>query len=239
MCPLYSPGTQRWQVANESSLLISMPNVTAFNGWSMTSRMEAGSEPADPIRFDFSIAILNLEHSAYGLSDCLIGNSWRTVKEVAMLSPADQRVAIVQELRQRLSVDASSLNDEDLLRQCIPAERVHPQDWHVISASGCHWGVHYPRCFPRPDTVFEYFSLERGFTHLFDLRPPWYLVLSIINANYPLIAFSTLCALMGFLGFMSTARIMFSLCFLIPGTSHYLLRNFPRHYYICTHSLVC
>ena len=60
-----------------------------------------------------------------------------------MLSPTDQRVAIVQELRQRLSVDASSLNDEDLLRQCIPAERVHPQDWHVISVSGCHWVVHY------------------------------------------------------------------------------------------------
>jgi len=139
-----------------------------------------------------------------------------------MLSPADQRAAIVEELRQRLSVDASSLNDGDLLRQCIPAERVHPQDWHVISASGCQWGVHYPQCFPRPDTVFEYFSLERGFTHLFDLRPPWYLVLSIVNANYPLIAFTPLCALTGFLGFMWTARIMFSLCFLIPGTSHYL-----------------
>lgn len=221
MCQLYSPGTHR-QVANESSLLISMPNVTAFNGWSMTSSMETGSEPDDPVRFDFSIAILNIEHSAYGLSDCLIGNSWRTVKQVAMLSPADQRAAIVEELRQRLSVDASSLNDGDLLRQCIPAERVHPQDWHVISASGCQWGVHYPQCFPRPDTVFEYFSLGRGFTHIFDLRPPWYLVLSIVNANYPLIAFTPLCALMGFLGFMWTARIMFSLCFLIPGTSHYL-----------------
>jgi hypothetical protein len=73
--------------------MLTNAQVTAFNGWSMTSSTDAGSEGSDPLRFDLSIARLNPGNpripvtgegavaataAAYRLSDCLLANNaWR------------------------------------------------------------------------------------------------------------------------------------------------------------------
>ena len=51
----------RTQVVDRTSLFISMPHMRAFTGWGMTSSSTPGSESFDPVRFDLSIASLNLK----------------------------------------------------------------------------------------------------------------------------------------------------------------------------------
>ena len=92
MCDIEGVGTKM----DADALFISTPSFIQFNGWSMTSSLDAGSEPLDPVRFELSVAVL--KESDYTLSQCLVGNSWRTPHQVAMMSHGDQRAAVVDEL---------------------------------------------------------------------------------------------------------------------------------------------
>ena len=66
-----------------ASLLMTLSQLTKINGWSMTSSLAAGSEPSDPVRF--TLAYAKILASSYNLSDCLLGNKWRTSDQVMAL----------------------------------------------------------------------------------------------------------------------------------------------------------
>ena len=66
-----------------TTLLMTLSKSTKINGWSMTSSLAAGSESSDPVRFVLSSAKIVV--SSYSLADCLLGNEWRTIEEVATL----------------------------------------------------------------------------------------------------------------------------------------------------------
>jgi len=68
---------------HNASLLMTLSQSTKINGWSMTSSLEAGSEPLDPVRFVLSYS--KIDDSSYSLADCLLGNEWRTAEQVVAL----------------------------------------------------------------------------------------------------------------------------------------------------------
>ena len=87
----------------------------------------------------------------------------------------------------------------------------------MVSGSQCHWGINELRCLPRPNRVFEYWSLERGFTHSFDLRAPWHVYQGVVGVYLPIIVGCISTAALAFWGQLTAARTMLSLCFLVPG----------------------
>ena len=213
--------------ASGTSLLMTLPKSTILDGWSMTSSLEAGSEPSDPVRFDLSIAAFATT-KGYSLFDCLLGNSWSTAEQIQTMSAADQRGKVIAELSKvpgSLCAEADNdaisrchlLEEDDLVRHCVPAQRVHEDDWVVVSASQCRFEPNGVNCLPRPGSVFTYYSQERGFTHTFDLRPPWFVELGVVHTSLPVVVGCPLTALFGFLGYLWPARLGLAVIMFTPG----------------------
>ena len=211
--------------SSSASVFIALPKSTTIDGWSMTSPLEAGSEPSDPVRFDFSVAALA---GTYSLSDCLLGNSWSTAEEMRAMSAGDQRDRVIAELSKvpgglcaEVDSDGISrceqLGQDDLVRNCVPAHKVREDDWVVVSASKCRYEPNGVNCLPRPSSYFEYLSLERGFTHTFDLRPPWFVKLGVVHTSLPVVVGCPLTALLGFRGYLWPARIGLAFIMFTPG----------------------
>ena len=201
----------------DDSLLLTLPQYVEMDGWSMSSALEQGSENRDPVRFELSHA--QIDPSRYSFADCLRGNQWQSDAQIAAMSDESRRGAVVEELvKQHGNWCASSgplrtcdeLDDAELLRMCLPAAGVVEADWRMISASACRWGVYEIHCLPQPDQKFEYVSLSRGVTHVFNLSPPWFIVLGVV-ATYPLIfGFLILSALFGCLATLQSLNFGFA-----------------------------
>ena len=104
-----------------------------------------------------------------------------------------------------------------LLHSCLPARLIREEHWHMVSASKCRWGINTATCFPRPDEVFRYFSLERGATHVFDLRPPWFIVLGVNLIYLPLVGLLMCCSVAAFRGHMRASVLFVASSCLLPG----------------------
>jgi len=115
------------------------------------------------------------------------------------------------------SARCDALSHDDLLLLCIPARSVHEEDWIVVSASKCRPSVNDIACIPRLHAKFQYYSLERGSTHIFDLRPPWFLIAGVTSATLLITVCCTLCAMLAFCGYLFPALVSFGLIFLLPG----------------------
>ena len=209
----------------DTSLLITLPHFQKLNGWTLTSSTQDASEPADPVRFTLEYAKIetsSVDQGVYTLAQCLF--------DADALSADEQRSAVVEELVKRpgswcatRDVDqCEALSDAELLRLCLPAQLIRQEDWRVISASKCRWGVNQITCLPRSNQVFTYFSLERGFTHTFDLRPPWYIFLSVLWSYIPPIIFCIACPILATLGHFEAARACIGLASLLPGILEFI-----------------
>ncbi len=224
MCEITSKGLS-FNISG-TSLFLSVPSVTTMTGWSMTSSHEAGSEHLDPVRFELSIATISKGRS---LSDCMLGNSWSTAEQIQTMSAEVQRTRIVSELSKvpgslcaevEDETDVSrcrQLGDDDLVLHCLPAHSVREDEWVVVSASQCRVDASSVDCKPRPSSKFAYFSLQRGFTHSWDLRPPWYLVLGVVHSFIPMVFASFLASFSSFLGYLWPTRIAAGALMFIPG----------------------
>jgi ppGpp synthetase/RelA/SpoT-type nucleotidyltranferase len=208
---------------NESSIIVTLPQLTEFNGWAMTTSHFAGSEGSDPVRFDFSYA--EIDTTKHTFEECLKASAWRTQAEVQGQSPAERRAEVVEELVAQHGAwcmagnlkRCEDLSDAELLRLCIPAPSILEEEWRMVSASACRWASSSIACIPRPSELFDYRTLERGATHAFDLRPPWYVITGVVVIYLPIMVSALLCVLLGYMGNLVWTRVTFGLCFLIPG----------------------
>ena len=209
---------------SDNSVFISLAKPTVLAGWSMTSALEAASQGADPVRFDLSFA----DTKRYSLSDCLLENTWSTAEQIQTMSAADQRSRVISELSKvpgdlcaEEDIHAVSrcqeLGDDDLVRHCIPAHSLREDDWVAVSASQCRFEPNGVDCLPRPGSIFTYVSTERGFTHTFDLRPPWFVELGVVHTSLPVVVGCPVTALFGFLGYEWPARIGLVSIMFTPG----------------------
>jgi len=142
-------------------------------------------------------------------------------------SADDKRAAVIEELMKvprSWCPDSSSrceaLSNNDLLRLCIPARSVREEDWLVVSASKCRPSVNDIVCIPRlgQNAKFEYYSLDRRSTHIFDLRPTWFTFVGVSAANLCISIFCMITAALAVLGKLNQAGVAFGLIQLVPGT---------------------
>lgn len=88
----------------------------------------------------------------------------------------------------------------------------------MVSASKCHWGFgQLVECLPRPGAVFEYASVERGFTHTFDLRIPHPFFVGLVLTYLPNIVGASLAGLTAFCGYLRAAQFWMAVVFGVAG----------------------
>jgi len=147
-----------------------------------------------------------------------------TNKDFSYRSADDQRAAVVEELTKvprSWCPDSGSrcnaLSNAELLHLCIPARSVREEDWFVVSASKCRPTVNHFTCIPRLNAKFEYYSLERGATHIFDLRPTWFMFVGVCVTSLCISIFCIVSAILAFFGYLWPALVSFGLMMLVPG----------------------
>lgn len=139
---------------NATTLFCTYPEHVPMNGYVLETSQVVGSQPLDPSRFLLHVAAPRPDKSKT-LADCLLSNEWSGPDAIAGKRQDELRKAVVAGLTARYGdwCDGGScdlLSDEQLISACMPAHFVPVDEWKLVSASGCRWGLSVLQCLPKP-----------------------------------------------------------------------------------------
>jgi len=163
---------------NKTTRFVSFPRPRLGNGWAITTLDEAGTAPADPVRFLIHVSPGVRKDKIEGKSpaDCLVASGWSQFR-VAQLGPLEVREQVVKIVKSTgkgwCDNDlCSTTSDAELLQMCLPPSHLDEDDWTLEGASSSRY---LPTLFdvvvfrPLPNTKFEGHPLLRSGAVVHDL----------------------------------------------------------------------
>jgi hypothetical protein len=130
---------------NRTTRFVSFPRPRLGNGWALTTLDEAGTAPADPVRFLIHVSpgVRKDKIADKSPADCLVASGWSQFR-VAQLGPLEVREQVVKIVKSAGKGWCDNdlcrgMSDAELLQMCLPPSHLDENDWTLEGASSCRY----------------------------------------------------------------------------------------------------